>query len=89
MSHVRTRSSTRGTSTIGENFLAINRPPTPAAGTSSNAIHHSPSNTSDLVHVNHAMDDEVGNQGENFLPADRGNPDPDPDPDPDQDPDPD
>ena len=43
MSQVRTRSSTRGTSTIGENF----------------------------------------------LPADRGNPDPDPDPDPDQDPDPD
>ena len=37
--------------------------------------------------MNRPMDDEVGNQGENFLPADHGNPDPDPDPDPDQKPD--
>jgi len=87
MSHVRTRSSTHGTSTIGENFLVINRPPTPAAGTSSNAVHRSLSNTSDLVHVNLSTDNEAGNQGENFLPADRGNHDPDPDPNPDRDPD--
>jgi len=87
MSQVWTRSSTHGTSTIGENFLAINCPPTPAAGTSSNAIHCSLSNTSDLVHVNRPMDNKVSNQGENFLPADCGNPDPDPDRDPDQEPD--
>jgi len=87
MSQVRTCSSTRGTSTIGENFLAINRPPTPGAGTSSNVIHCSLSNTSDLVHVNRSTDDEASNQGENFLPADRGNPDPDPDQDPDPNPD--
>jgi len=90
MSQVRTRSSTCSTSTIGENFLAINCPPTPAAGTSSNAIHCSLSNTSDLVHVNRSTDDEASNQGGNFLPADRSNPDPDrSNPDPDQDPDPD
>jgi len=89
MSQVRTCSSTRSTFTIGENFLAINGPPTPATGTSSNAIHRSPSNTSDLVHVNRSMDNEAGNQGhsENFFPADRSNPNPDPDPDPDCDPD--
>jgi len=34
--------------------------------------------------VNHPTDDEVSNQGENFLPADRGNPDPDPDQEPDE-----
>ena len=84
MSQVQTRSSTCGTSTIGENFLAISRPPTPAAGTSSNAVHRSLSNTSDLVHVNHSTDNEAGNQGKNFLPADRSNHDPDPDQEPDE-----
>ena len=51
-------------------------------------IHCSPSNTSDLVHVNRPTDNKAGNQGENFLPADHGNPAPDPDPDPDPDHDP-
>jgi len=36
--------------------------------------------------VNRSMDDEASNLGENFLPADHGNPDPDPDPDQDCDP---